>query len=220
MGGMTSVLLHESPARPKRDLGTMPRDLESPDELLDKWAREAPPNRALDLGAGSGEATLWLARRGFAVEAIETDTSASPALTMTLQESNIRAVPADIRRYPLARDAYSLISALAFLHFFHPDELRLLARRLTRALAPGGILLASVFTTDDPGLEARRASGETEVAPATFPLAGRRGYLHYFAPGELRLLFSGLQVLEYVEARRLGPTGDLRAGASLVARKQ
>jgi SAM-dependent methyltransferase len=197
----------------------MLRDLDPPDELLGKWARQAPPGRALDLGAGSGEAALWLTRHGFTVEAIESDASASRALAATLSKSNARAVLADIRRHPLARSAYSLISALAFLHFFHPDELRLLARRLTRALAPGGILLASVFTTDDPSLEARREMAEPEIAPATFDLARRNAVIHYFAPGELARLFPDLETLHSEEARRVSPGGDLHAGASFAARK-
>jgi SAM-dependent methyltransferase len=197
----------------------MPRDLEPPDELLGQWARKAPPGRALDLGAGSGEAALWLAGQGFAVEAIEAEARAYRELRSALHESRAGAVFADIRRHPLARNAYSLISALAFLHFFHPDELRLLARRLTRALAPGGILLASVFTTDDPSYEARREIGQPEIAPATFDLAHRNGVIHYFAPGELARLFPDLETLHYEEARRVDPAGDIHAGASLVARK-
>jgi hypothetical protein len=85
-------------------------------------------------------------------------------------------------------------------------------------LAPGGLLIASVFTIDDPGMAARREAGEMTVAPATFRLSGG-GLIHYFAPGELARLFGCLQVLEYDEARRLDTDGDLRAGASLVARK-
>lgn len=201
------------------DRGTRPARAESPDELLESWAHLARIGRALDLGAGTGESALWLLGQGFTVDAIESEPAAYRALAASLAGTAGHAILSDIRRHPLARNTYSLVSALAFLHFFHPDELLLLARRLTRALAPGGILLASVFTTDDPALEARRAAGEPEVAPATFPLADGRGLVHYFAPRELSALFSDLQALEYAEARRLGPLGDLHAGASLVARK-
>ncbi len=197
----------------------MTLDLEPPDELLASYASTAPPGRALDLGAGRGETALWLVRHGFTVDAVESDPPALRVLAARLAGTAACARFIDIRRYPLARRAYSLVTALAFLHFFHSEELPLLARRLLRCLAPGGILLASVLTTDDPGLEARRARGVSEVAPATFRLDDGRGLIHYFARGELGDLFHGLQVLHYEEARRLGPAGELRAGATLAARK-
>jgi len=203
------------------DPGTMSYASDPPDELLASWVPAAATGRALDLGAGEGEASLWLARQGFTVEAVESDPSAYRVLAARLAGTNSRALFADIRHHPLARNTYSLVSALAFLHFFHPDDLGLLGRRLTRALAPGGLLLATVFTTDDPSLEARLESGEREAAPATYRLGGERGWIHYFAPGELAGLFPGLQILEVEEARRLDPTApeSFRAGASLVAAK-
>jgi SAM-dependent methyltransferase len=189
-----------------------------PDDLLAAWAPRAARGSALDLGAGDGEVSRWLLQEGFSVDAVESDPARFARLEKTLASSRSRRVEADIRRLPLRARHYSLVTALAFLHFFHPDELDLLARRIMRALGPGGILLASAFTTDDPGFEARRKIGEEEIAPATFRLAPAGGVIHYFGPGEFARLFLELEILESDEGRRLSPTG-LRSGATLVARK-
>jgi SAM-dependent methyltransferase len=189
-----------------------------PDDLLGDWAGAAPRGAALELGAGRGETAHWLGNLGFTVDALESDPESFGQLLASLEGTACRAVLADVRSHPLPRRHYSLVTALAFFHFFHPEELGLLSRRITRTLAPGGLLIASVFTIDDPGMAARREAGETMVAPATFLLSGG-GLIHYFAPGELAHLFRGLQVLEYDEARRLDADGGLRAGASLVGRK-
>jgi SAM-dependent methyltransferase len=190
-----------------------------PDDLLGHWAGAAPRGAALELGAGTGETARWLGTLGFTVDAIESDRQAFGDLAIGLDGTLGRAILADIRCHPLPRQRYSLVTALAFLHFFHPEELVVLSRRVTRTLAPGGLLIASVFTTDDPGFTARREAGETMIAPATFRLSGRGGVIHYFESGELARLFRSLQLLEYDEARRLDPDGGLRAGASLIARK-
>jgi len=197
---------------------TRSRWIPPPDDLLAAWAPQAARGFALDLGAGDGEVSRWLLQEGFSVDAVESDPARFARLEKALTSSRARRVEADIRRLPLRARRYSLVTALAFLHFFHPDELGLLARRIVRALAPGGILLASAFTTDDPGFEARRETGEEEIAPATFRLTPEGGVIHYFGPGELGRLFPELEILESEEGRRLLPTG-LRAGATLVARK-
>lgn len=195
------------------------RRIPPPDDLLAAWAPGASRGFALDLGAGDGEVSRWLLQEGFSVDAVESDPVRFALLKRALASNRARLMAADIRRHPLRARHYSLVTALAFLHFFHPDELGLLARRIVRALAPGGILLASAFTTDDPGFEARRERREEEIAPGTFRLAPEGGLIHYFAPGELGGLFLELKTLESDEGRRLSPTG-LRSGATLVARKE
>jgi SAM-dependent methyltransferase len=191
----------------------------APDDLLAEWAGAAPPGWALDLGAGSGETAAWLGQKGFAVDTVESDPEAFGRLAAATIGNPGRAFLADIRRHPLPRQRYSLVTALAFLHFFHPDDLGLLSRRISRALAPGGILIASVFTTDDPGMAARLGAGEPMLAPATFRFSTHEGVIHFFGPGELAGLFRDLKLLDYEESRRLDVDGGLRAGASIVARK-
>jgi len=111
--------------------------------------------------------------------------------------------------------------AQAVLHFLRPTQLWLLADRLVATLKPGGLLLADVFTTDDPGYLALKETGTIEIEPNTFEAPEPVGLIHYFAPGELRRIFALLEVLEYDESRRADPRSDdgFRAGAHLVAKR-
>jgi hypothetical protein len=95
-----------------------------------------------------------------------------------------------------------------------------LADRLRAALRPGGLLIAEVLTTDDPGFGARLESGAPALEPNAFRLENG-GVLHYFEPGELRRVFASLEAVEYAEERRVDPAADpgYRAGATLVARR-
>ncbi len=190
-------------------------------EWLEDWAGKAPKGLALDLGAGEGATARWLAERGFQVEAIERDPALCDRLVSQCRGLQVRVRCEDLREASLAAGTYSLIVAEAVLHFLRPTDLWPLADRLVAALRPGGLLVAEVLTTDDPGCEALRRAGAPEVEPNTFQAPGPVGLLHYFAPDELRRLFAGLEVLEYEESRRLDAAADppYRAAASLVARK-
>jgi hypothetical protein len=121
--------------------------------------------------------------------------------------------------FPLA--TYDLIVAQAVLHFLRPTQLWTLADRLVAAIIPGGILMAEVFTTDDPGYKALLASKAIEIEPNTFEAPHPFGLIHYFAPGELRRIFTPLEILEYNESRANDPHCEygFRAGAYLVAQR-
>lgn len=187
--------------------------LSAPTDLLARWTAEAPAGRALDLGAGFAESARWLAAQGFRVEAV--DQRPIPAA------AGVTAHLADLRSFPLGSQRYALINAAAVLHFLRPSELPTLAERLQTALVPGGVLLAEVFTTDDPGLHACRQAGLQAVERDTYLFADEAFLIHYFAPGELRHLFPRLELLAYEEYRQADPDdpAGYRAGAALAARR-
>ncbi|MGD0557593.1 MAG: class I SAM-dependent methyltransferase [Streptosporangiaceae bacterium] len=101
------------------------------------------PGRALDVGAGEGGDTLWLAERGWQVTA--TDIS-SVALDRGARAAAARGVagrvqwlPADLTKEPPAAGAYDLVSAQYFPLPRQPEHTAL--RGLLYAVAPGGTLL-------------------------------------------------------------------------------
>lgn len=185
------------------------------------WPDEITPSRALDLGAGEGETALWLAKRGFSVDAVERDPEIFARLIEACAGTSISTHLADATAFPLLPTTYDLIVAQAVLHFLRPTQLWPLADRLVESLVPGGILLAEVFTTDDPGYTTLRQSNTLEIEPNTFEAPPPIGLIRYFAPGELRRIFAPLEVLEYDESRRADPQSSdgYRAGAHLVARR-
>lgn len=193
----------------------------APSEALEAWIGKVPVGRALDLGAGDGATAAWLAGRGFRVDAVEHDAERFDALRRLTRGMAVHLHPLHIMQFRPTPAAYTLVVASAVLHFFATSDLRLLAERLRRALVEGGFLIAEAFTTDDPGYAILRQENVREIEPNTFDSPPLIGLIHYFEPGELRRLFSGLKPLEYVEERRSDPTSPegYRSGALLVARR-
>ncbi|MET8945248.1 class I SAM-dependent methyltransferase [Streptomyces sp. NPDC004542] len=99
------------------------------------------PGRALDLAAGEGRNALWLADRGWRVDAVDfspvavsriADAAAGRAGTVT-------ATVADVTRYAPEPGAYDLV-LLSYLQL-PQQEMALVLERAARAARPGGTLL-------------------------------------------------------------------------------
>lgn len=176
-------------------------------DLIRSWREHIIPGHALDIGAGDGELSLWLAKRGFAVDALEPQPELAEGLRRSMPAS-VRPLQMDILDFSLIEGHYTLIVASAVLHFIEDGALPQLAGRLMNALAPGGMLFAAAFTTDDPARSEAHGATETPV-------------LHFFEPGELGRLFQPLDILFYEESRRAAPHSSYgyRSGATLVARR-
>ncbi|OGO18492.1 MAG: hypothetical protein A2Z14_19825 [Chloroflexi bacterium RBG_16_48_8] len=196
--------------------------MKAPSEWLEKWIGHITLGNALELGAGDGETTVWLAQSGFKVVAVERDPEACRLLREACMGLDVEIHPMDVRDHVLSEGKYNLIYASALLHFIKPTDLWPLADRIVAALASGGFLIAEAFTIDDPGYEALWNSGVAQIEPNTFVIPSSEEVIHYFAPGELRRTFSVLEVFDYEETRRIDaedPVG-YRSGAALVARKK
>ncbi|MFQ5593439.1 MAG: class I SAM-dependent methyltransferase [Anaerolineae bacterium] len=197
---------------------------DAPDGLLEEFIDVIPIGRALDLGMGEGQNAVWLAEHGFRVVGIDLSPVAVGAAQRLAHEHGVvlETAVADIREFKIEPDCYTLVLASAVLHFLRPEEIRELAGRIKAGLRPGGFVVAHVFTVDDPGYAALQDQGASVVAERTFVVPEIEVILHYFAFGELRSLFKGLEIVYYAEERHLDSSGDdahYHAGAFLVARR-
>jgi cyclopropane fatty-acyl-phospholipid synthase-like methyltransferase len=177
------------------------------DQLL-LWRDHFVPGRALDIGAGEGEISLWLARHGFEVDSLETSKRQAALLHSRFAPYPIHLHVLDVLNFPMHSDHYALIVASAVLHFIDLDQLKSLSDRLINSLIQGGMLFAAVFTTDDPAYQEAHDPETTHVH-------------HFFRRGELRQLFQPLDVVLYEESRRSAPESiyGYRSGATLIARQ-
>ena len=121
-----------------------------PDADLVSATASLPAGRALDLGAGEGADSLWLARRGWQVTAVDQSPAAiDTLLRLAVDEAlTVRVEVADMADYR-SDDVFDLV---LICHVQLPGELR--SRMLANAasaLAPGGVLLLiGVPTVDAP----------------------------------------------------------------------
>jgi SAM-dependent methyltransferase len=191
-------------------------------DLLTEWIDSVPLGRALDLGAGDGETALWVAAHGFTVDAVEKDPEIFTRLTSSVLGTTVVPHLIDLMEFPLPPETYQLIIALASLHFIRPTDLWSLADRINLALTPGGFFAAEVITIDDPGFRALKDADTGQIEPNTFLAPEPIGLIHYFEPGELRSVFSALEVMVYEESRRIDEVSidGYRSGAALLARRK
>lgn len=194
----------------------------APNEILDRWISHVEHGRALDLGAGGGEVSLWLAEYGFIVEAVDRDLASLRRLLADDKQDRVQLFESDIREHHFDDQRYTLIVAFGILHFLRPTELWVMADQLMASLVPRGVVMCQVVTTDDPNFAALQQEGVDMIEPNTYVLPPPQRVLHYFEPGELARVFHGLQVLKYEEYRSIDPDSQdgYRAGATFVGKKR
>ena len=172
------------------------REMGPPSSLVTTFCHTAPGRLALDLAAGFGRNSLYLARQNFRVVAVDLADEAMRRLR-ALNEPNIVPVQADLDSFPLPPKRFDLVLCCFFLD-------RRLFPFLQESLKTGGILI----------YESARETDQSQVNQPR-----NRNYL--LRSNELLYAFAGLRVLFYeevLEEDRQEP-GKLRSLARLVAQK-
>ena len=156
------------------------------------WHLAPRRGRVLDLAAGLGGNSIFLAGQGFDVDAV--DISDVAVARLKGRHSKVTPLCADLDHYAIAAQTYDLILNIHFLN-------RRLFPLIMEGLKPGGLLIVETFLEGNPdGVE------ETTC----------RDYL--LRPNELLHAFLKLQILYYEEKENVPP---IRAShlATLVARR-
>lgn len=162
-----------------------------PEPLLADAAGAAPTGEALDLACGIGRHTLWLARHGWQVTAVDASRIALDLLEEQAADLTIRTVHADLEEGEFAIEpaGYDLIVDTCFLY-------RPLFPAIRSGLRPGGVFFG------------------------VFPLEGDTSGTHnpafLIGAGELPGYFAGWEILHYAEGR---PAAERRMRAEIVARR-
>ena len=160
-----------------------------------RWAHLIPSGgRVLDLAAGSGRHTRWLAAQGFAVTAVDRDGAAMAALARVAE-----TLVADLEARPWPLPGRSFDAVLVTNYLWRP-----LLAQVVAAVGAGGVLLYETFA----------AGNESVGRPA------RPDFL--LARGELLAVAAGLHVVAYEDGflsdpdrfvQRIAAVRDVPAGA-------
>jgi len=166
--------------------------------ILKKHIRLFTRGKALDLAAGEGRNSIFLAEHGFDVEAVDISRTALNRAKRSALSRGVRmkTVAADLDTYAIPREEYDLILAFYFLD-------RRLISKIKRGLKKDGMVVFETHTTDQRDMTAGGPS--------------KTKYL--LKPNELLRLFQGFHILFYREGI-FREEGKRRAIASLIAKKQ
>lgn len=182
------------------------------EECLKKY--NVPPCTAIDIGAGEGRNSLYLASLGFNVYAIEPSEVGAKKILQRAKDCGVEISVLNIDILTASKTLSNIDFAVALTSLEHMDYDYLLeaVREIKRILKPSGYIYAMVFTEDDPGYK-KDLPNASECALFI---------KHYFKKGELKELFSDFEILEYSEYMKIDETHGpvhYHGKAKLFARK-
>ncbi|MBU0971154.1 MAG: class I SAM-dependent methyltransferase [Proteobacteria bacterium] len=117
--------------RYRKDMGGF-----EPSGLLESFYGLAFPKKALDIACGNGRNSLFLAQKGFEVDAIDISQVATAQLAQ--QDPGIKVICRDLDKWTIPENRYGLILNVRFLD-------QRLFPMILRGLKSGGILIFESF---------------------------------------------------------------------------
>ena len=139
-----------------------------PDTAMVELVTPLVPGQALDLGAGEGRNSLWLARQGWTVTAVDGSAVAleRARAAASAEGLSVSSIQADIRDFLRRGDTFDLV-VIANIHP-SPEERAQLLRAAVSAVRPGGHLFLVGHHVDSLGrvgpLDAARLYTEEALA--------------------------------------------------------
>jgi SAM-dependent methyltransferase len=151
-------------------------------EIID-GERKISPGRALDLGCGTGNSSIYMAERGWTVTAID---FAGPAIERARRKAGARHLVIDLRRGDVTRLAdagvdgpFDLVYDLGCFHGLPAEARELYAGEVARVSGPGSTYLLYAFSTAPFGRRGPtgvpRQTVEEILAPAFELIEARPG---------------------------------------------
>jgi len=152
----------------------------------------------LELGAGQGRDTLFFAREGFAVHALDYTTASVAEIQKKASEQgfshNVSALRHDVRE-PLPFPDDSLDACYAHMLFcmaLTTAELVFLSQEIRRVLKPKGVCIYTARHTNDPHFGTGIHRGEDMYEVGGF-------IVHFFSGEKVHSLAQGFKVLDLAE---------------------
>jgi tellurite methyltransferase len=168
-----------------------------PEPFLVEMLARIPCGIVLDVAAGRGRNSLAIARAGIRVVAVDFSAPAMRALAMATRTERLAVWPvvANLDSFHLKDESLDAIVNINFLD-------RALFPQFSRALRPGGVLIAETFLID-----------QASIGHPSDP----RFLLGH---GELRRLVASLEIEQYREGLVSYPDGTRAFRASVVAKRR
>ncbi len=121
---------------------------EAPGRMVRQASKISRVGRALDVGCGDGKNALYLAKLGWEVDAFDVSALALACFQKRLKGTknlSIRAWQDNAHDCDLRQRSYQLVVAYGLYHCLSDADVVAAHSRVTRAVAPGGLLAYAAF---------------------------------------------------------------------------
>lgn len=179
-----------------------------PTTFVTKLAEHLKSGTVLELGAGQGRNSLWLARQGLVVDALELSETGANDIR---QNSEKEHLPVSVRSADVREGfegEYDAVVSTYMTHHLTRDEMLKVIERMKAHTKPGGYNVLEAFTKDGDFFREKPATDK-----------------FYPELGELRSLYRDWEIVDYREqnsrARSTWPDGRpmFNIAASIIARR-
>ena len=135
--------------------GQLPWDTGQPEPLLVEFVSSGAvtPGPTLEIGAGTGTNAIWMAERGFDVLGVDVSPLAVERAQAKMEERALlgRFAAWDFLAGPPPDGAFQFVFDRGCFHVFdEPVERQRFAAQVAAALAPGGLWLSLIGSTEGP----------------------------------------------------------------------
>ncbi|PCI18911.1 hypothetical protein COB64_04565 [Candidatus Wolfebacteria bacterium] len=153
------------------------------DLIVKNILKHIESGNAIDLGAGQGRNSLFLASHGFSVEAVDSSSVAIQKIKEQSKKENIKidAHVSDISELELSKEYDAIISTLV-LHHLASDKAISLIENIKEHTKVGGVNVITLFTKEGDFYTIDKEKG-------TF----------YADRGQLKDMYSDWEIIEYFE---------------------
>lgn len=190
--------------------------------LLKKFISELPKGNVLDIGSGAGKNSIYLAKEGFSITAIDSNKKALDILDDIIKEEKLNIVTQQIDLRNFKFKTYSVVLALNALPFLKYSERNDIIQKIKDSVNPNGIIFISAFTIKDDSYKKLSAKKEA-IEKNTFYSENQDMYWNFFELGELKSYFEdNFEILFYdeKEIEDAHPEPHFHGIAEIVARKK
>ncbi|MCK4597643.1 methyltransferase domain-containing protein, partial [bacterium] len=176
--------------------GTQPETL-----LRNFYHRLDRSKRVLDLGVGQGRHALFLAREGFAVDAIDPSEVAIESVSALIDREKlpIRTFQCGFENFVPQTDFYGSILIFGLIQILSWESIDLLLEKVKSWTRAGSIVLVRAFSTADPSFARTRDSREWKAGGKNSFTDGQARFRTYMEPGQLPVLFGDYKVIYHRE---------------------
>jgi ubiquinone/menaquinone biosynthesis C-methylase UbiE len=166
-----------------------------------KFLKQKKVKKILDLACGTGRHSLYLAKQGFKVIAVDSSSEALKILKRKIKEQNLINIyvkKGSLDKIPLKKSSVDAIICTKALSHGKLADIKRYITEIYRVLKPHGLILVDLLSINDPDFGKFK-----EIGPRTFlglPLEEK--IPHYFAEKkDIRELFSRFIIISIKERR-------------------